>query len=251
VIKVIGDTVVVKPECQGIEDELQVARDRLTAAQQDFLEAAPNSAEKAAAKKRAKEALDLVYGLERQQRDCEGLPQYPDPVRALFTCTVSFSTNTSVLPFGVTQNVPASMVLWNIDYRQVEFSFPSTDVAAVVVGAPPLAVTNVVSAKTVSTVTGVYERSTGHIDMASARFEVKQSVNVFDNGTAEFNPLTTRTAMSPTAPGGMLMGRPLDRSGVPGRVVLVGSTVLSSGGCFNGVSVDMIIDGVLSAFPPA
>lgn len=240
----------VKPECQGIEADLQDARNELADAQQDFLAAAPNSPAKAAAKKKAKELLDLVRDLERQLRDCEGLPPFPPAVRALFTCSVSFSTNTPVLPSSVTANVPASMVFWNIDHKQVEFNFPETPVAAVMAGAPPLTVTNVISAKTAKTVYGAYERSTGHIDLANALFEVTQSINFPDNGTVEFNPLTTRIAMSPTAPGGMLMGAPLDRSTVPGRVILVGSSVLSSGGCFKGVSVDLIIDGVLSAFPP-
>lgn len=240
----------VKPECQDIDGGLQDAKNELAIVQQDFLAAPINSPEKAKLKKEANRLLDLVRKLERELRDCEGLPQFPHPVRALFTCTVSFSTSAPVLPSSSTANVPASMVFWDIDYRQVEFNFPFTPVAAVMGGVGPLTATNVISAKTVKMVSGTYERSSGHIDMASAPFEVTQSILFTENGTADFQPLTTRTAMSPTAPGGMLMGMPLDRSTIPGRVILVGSTVLSSVGCFNGVSVDLIIDGVLSSFPP-
>lgn len=240
----------VKPECQDIDSNLQDAKNELAIAQQDFVAAPLGSYARAEAKKEAKRLLDLVRKLERDLRDCEGLPQFPDPVRALFTCTVSFSTTAPVLPASSTANVPASMVFRGIDYAHMEFSFPLTPVATVMGGVGPITATNVISAKTVSTVTGTYERSTGHIDMASAPFDVTQSILFTENGTADFKPLTTRTAMSPSAPGGMLMGMPLDRSTVPGRVILVGSTVLSSSGCFNGVSVDLIIDGVLSSFPP-
>ena len=241
----------VKPECQEIANNLQDARNELAIAQQDFLEAERNSEYKQKLKKEVNRLLDLVRELERSLRDCEGLPQFPQPIRTLFASAVVVITNSPVIPSSVTSNVPASIGFSDIDYRLVEFTFPNTVVGTVVGGIPPVTATNSISANTISTAVGAFERPTGHIDIPSARFDVHQSLAFTENGTVDFNPLTTRTVPSPRAPGGVLTGMPLDRSSTPGRVILVGSSVLGGALCFRGTSVDLIIDGVLSAFPPA
>jgi hypothetical protein len=240
----------VRPECQDIDNQLQDVKAALVVAQQDFLSAERNSEAKQNAKKEVVRLLDRLRELERNLRECEGLPPFPQPVRALFTCMVFAATSTSIfVPTGAS-NVQAGMIFSDIDFRLVEFTFPDTPVGTSVAGVPPLTLTNVISAKTASTATGSFERSTGHIDL-NARFEVHQSLDFADNGTVDFMPLTTRTVPSPMAPGGVLVGMPLARSGTPGRVVLVGSSVFAGGVFFNGTTVDLIIDGVLSAFPPA
>lgn len=235
----------VRPECQDIANQLQDARVELAVAQQDFLEAPRNSEVKQEARKAVLKLNNLVQDLERSLRDCEGLPPFPQPIRALFTSTVRVATNTSIFTPTNPSNVPVSMTFSDVDYRLVEFSFPDT-----VVGTSAVGGINSISARTVSTVGGAFERSTGHINMAIALFEVRQSLDIVENGTVNFMPLTTRTVSSPMAPGGILMGMPLDRSVTPGRVILVGSSVLSGALFFRGTSIDLIIDGVLSAFPP-
>ncbi|GGN81598.1 hypothetical protein GCM10011579_068370 [Streptomyces albiflavescens] len=241
----------VKPECQDIESQLQYARNELAIAQQDWLAEPVNSGNKQRLKKEVTRLYKQVVELEHSLRDCEGLPQYPHPVRALLNSVVSVSANASIFTAGGASNVPAGMTFSNIDYVTVEFTFPDTVVGTVVAGVPPFTVTNFISAKTTSTVVGVFERSTGHIDLPMARFDVRQSLNVAANGSVDFMPLTTRTVPSPMAPGGILTGMPLDRSVIPGRVILVGSSVMQGALCFNGTSVDLMINGVLSAFPPA
>jgi hypothetical protein len=240
----------VKPECQDIADELQDTRVALAIAQQDFLEAERNSQEKQRLKKEVVRLLDRVRELEGSLRDCEGLPPYPQPVRALFTCTAIVRTSSAVLPTSTTSNIPAAMTFSDVFYRLVEFTFPDTVVGGVAAGVGPATVTNSISARTVSTVVGVFEQSSGHIDIPSASFDVRQSLAFTENGTVTFTPLTTRTVSSPSAPSGTLMGMPLDRSVTPGRVVLVGSSVLVGAVCFRGTAVDLILDGVLSGFPP-
>ena len=240
----------VKPECQDIDGQLQDARNDLATAQQDWLEAAPNSSYAGILKKEVARLTNLVGKLEGSLRDCEGLPPIPKPIRTLFTCTVIVGTNTPIFPSARVSNVPAAMAFSDIDYAFVQFTFPITPLGGVAGGVGPVTVTNVISANTHSTVTGAFERSTGHIDLQMARFDVHQSIAATENGTVDFMPLTTRTVPSPMAPGGVLTGRPLDRSLMPGRVILVGSSVLQGAVCLRGTSVDLIIDGPLSAFPP-
>jgi hypothetical protein len=240
----------VKPECQDINGQLQDARNELATAQQDWVSEPVNSAYRQKLRKEVVRLGNLVGELERSLRDCEGLPQFPQPIHALFTSTVFVGTNTSIFTSSGASNVQASMGYSDVDYRLVEFTFPDTVVGASVGGIPPVTITNFISAKTGSTATGAFDRSTGHIDLPIARFEVHQSLDFADNGTVDFIPLTTRTVPSPIAPGGILTGRPLDRSLTPGRVILVGSSVLQGGIFFKGTAVDLIIDGVLSAFPP-
>jgi hypothetical protein len=238
-----------RPECQDIANDLQDARNELAIAQHDWLEEPRNSANKARLRREVVRLQNLAHDLERSLRDCEGLPQFPQPIRALFTCRVFVITSASIFTPTNPSNIQASMIFSDIDYRRVEFSFPDTPVGTSTGGIPPLTVTNTISARTVPAVAyGAFERTTGHIDMASAGFEVRQSLDFADNGSVNFMPLTTRTVPSPIA--GILTGMPLDRSATPGRVILVGSSVLSGAVFFGGTSIDLIIDGVLSAFPP-
>jgi hypothetical protein len=243
----------VNPACQDIANQLQDTRTELAIAQQDFLDEPPNSETKQKARKEVVRLFGLMQDLERSLRDCEGLPPFPQPIRALFTSTVRVATSTPVFttPAGGTSNVQTTMTFSDVDYRLVEFTFPSTPIGSSVGGIGPATVTNVISASTVPTVvTGTFERSTGHIDMTSASFDIRQSLAFTENGTVDFKPLTTRTVPSPMAPGGILTGMPLDRSVTPGRVILVGSSVLGGALFFKGTLIDLIIDGVLSAFPP-
>jgi hypothetical protein len=232
----------VKPECQGIADQLQDATSDLAVAQQDFLSEPVNSEVKQRARAEVVRLYNLVQDLERSLRDCEGLPQFPQPVRALFTSTAIVATNIPVFSPTRPSNIQASMTFSSIDYQLVEFSFPDTPVGTSVGGVTGvLTFTNVTSAKTASTVTGAFERSTGHIVMPNARFDVRQSLDAADNGTVNFMPLTTRTVSSPSSPMGTLTGRALDRSVTPGRVVLVGSSVFTGSTFFSGRTVDLII----------
>jgi hypothetical protein len=239
----------VRPECQGIADQLQDARRDLTIAQEDFLAAERNSQVKQQARAEVIRLYNLVQELERSLRDCEGLPPFPQPVRALFTSTVVVNTSNPVIVATRTQNVQASMTFSSIDYRLVEFTFPDTPVATTTGGIGPVTGTNTIFAKTPSTVVGAFERSTGHIDMQTARFDVRNDVDFLENGTADFMPLTTRTVPSPNS--GSLMGTALGAGGTPGGVVLVGSSVFRGGvgSSFNGTSIDLTINGVLSDFP--
>lgn len=96
---------------------------------------------------------------------------------------------------------------------------------------------------------GAFDLATGHIDIARADFLIEHSSPFLAGSTATVAPLTTRAIPSSLSPMGTVSGAPLNRSGSPGRLILVGSSVLV-GGNYNGTLVDVTIDGVLSAFPP-
>lgn len=237
----------VRPECQSILDDISDLRSEVVQFQQD-LNAADTYKQMQDA---AKEIKKLNAQIAQRQSDfdkCEGNPPLPGPIGALFPSRVSVATNNSTFRTLGAPSAAAGMFFSQADYSSVAFSFPSTDMGTFPFGFIP--VSNTLSAKlSLSPASGSFERSTGHVDIPSATFLVHHSFPLIVDSTVVFTPLTTRTVPSSLSLVGSLTGLPLDRSASPGRVVLVGSSTLV-GGNFGGTVVDMIIDGILSQFPP-
>jgi hypothetical protein len=237
----------VRPECQHFLDEIQEKRDDLIALQQE-LQTAPTNF-KPGIKKRIAECQAQIDALEKSFSECEGVQPLPAPIAAVFPSTVFIGTSNAAFPTLGPASATATMTFSQADYNSVLFTFPATLVGTFTVTFLGFGVfTNAVTASlSPSSAGGSFERSTGHVDIAQANFYIDNSQWFIADSTLQFTPLTTRSVPSPLS--GTLIGAPLNRTTNPGRLVLVGSSTLT-GGYYSGTVVDILIDGVLSQFPP-
>jgi hypothetical protein len=239
----------VRPECQRILDTISDKKADLVQFQLD-LQAAPTYEMQTDAASEIKKLNAEIRRLERDFNECEGLPNLPDPIGALFPCRVFAGTSNSTFSFLSSGSIAAGMFFSQAAHASVQFFFPDSPVGtfACMVGSASIPA-NVVSARLNAPASGSFERSTGHIDLPMVSFTVDHSSPFLVDSTVVFVPLTTRTVPSALSPVGTLTGFPLNRGATPGRVVLVGSSTLA-GGNFAGTVVDITIYGTLSQFPP-
>jgi len=239
----------VRPECQHFLEEMESIRAEIIDLEKDRQAAPPGmkgNITLAIGKKKAE--LDR---LQNAFNECEGVPQLPDPIAAVFPCTVSISTNNTAFPALGPASATATMTFSQEDYKQVLFTFPATPISSFTVTFLGIGVyTNVITASlSPSNAGGSFERSTGHVDIPQANFYMDNSQWFIPDSTLQFAPLTTRSVPSSLPFVGSLTGAPLSRTNSLGRLVLVGSSALS-GGYYGGTIVDIIMDGILSQFPP-